>query len=273
MEAGDGTTSVVVLAGSLLHAAEKMLHHGRSQTSSFPVIIPHRLVFVSSPYRPRIVGIHPTVIAESFQRATEKATEILTGMSTKLDLSDRDSLLKSASTSLNSKVGSSWLVMSSYVILLSFPIYFAILPHHHHQVVSQYSGLLAPIAVDAVMQVIDPATATNVDLNDIRCVTKVGGTIDDTELVNGVVLTQSALKSAGGPARMEKAKIGIIQFQLSPPKPDVRFNGALILCSCALALSIPPSLFPPFPRLHIATPPHRWTTKSWSTITARWTRS
>ena len=50
---------------------------------------------------------------------------------------------------------------------------------------------------------------------------KVGGTIEDTELVEGVVLNQNIVVSAGGPTRMEKAKIGIIQFQLSAPKPDV----------------------------------------------------
>ncbi|KAI9288021.1 T-complex protein 1 subunit delta [Umbelopsis sp. AD052] len=163
IEAGDGTTSVVVLCSSLLAAAEKMLNK----------------------------GIHPTTIAESFQRAAAKAVEYLTQMSTQLDLGDRQSLLRAASTSLNSKI------------------------------VSQYSSLLAPIAVDAVLQVIDPATAHNVDLKDIRVVKKVGGTIDDTELVNGLVLTQNVVKSAGGPTRMEKAKIGLIQFQLSPPKPDM----------------------------------------------------
>src|SRR5439155_21893367 len=89
------------------------------------------------------------------------------------------------------------------------------------KIVSQYSNLLAPIAVDAVMRVIVPATAENVDLNDIRIVKKVGGTIDDTELVEGLVLNQGVIKNAGGPTRMEKAKIGLIQFQLSPPKPDV----------------------------------------------------
>lgn len=163
VEAGDGTTSVVVLAGSLLGAAQKMLSK----------------------------GIHPTTIAESFQRASHKANEFLTDVATPLDLSDRESLLKSASTSLNSKI------------------------------VSQYSGLFAPIAVDAVLKVIDPATAINVDLKDIRIVKKVGGTIDDTELVDGLVLAQNVVKSAGGPTRIEKAKIGLIQFQLSPPKPDV----------------------------------------------------
>ena len=40
--------------------------------------------------------------------------------------------------------------------------------------VSQYSSLLAPLSVDAVMKVIDPATATNVDLRDIKIIKKLG---------------------------------------------------------------------------------------------------
>ncbi len=50
-------------------------------------------------------GIHPTTIAQSFQRAAAKAVEYLTDMSTPVDLGDRESLLRAASTSLNSKVG------------------------------------------------------------------------------------------------------------------------------------------------------------------------
>jgi T-complex protein 1 subunit delta len=76
IEAGDGTTSVVVLAGSLLGAAEKMLDK----------------------------GIHPTIVAESFMKASSKAVEYLTEISTPVDLNDRDSLLRAATTSLNSKV-------------------------------------------------------------------------------------------------------------------------------------------------------------------------
>lgn len=162
-EAGDGTTSVVVIAGALLGAAERLLNK----------------------------GIHPTIIAESFQRAASRAVDILLEMSHKISLSDREDLIRAASTSLNSKI------------------------------VSQYSTLLAPMTVDAVLKVIDPATATNVDLHNIRIIKKVGGTIDDTELSDGLILTQNAVKSAGGPARMEKARIGLIQFQLSPPKPDM----------------------------------------------------
>ncbi|CAL1526764.1 unnamed protein product [Lymnaea stagnalis] len=162
IEAGDGTTSVVVLAGSFLDASANLLAR----------------------------GIHPTVISESFQRAAAKSTEILESMVTPLDLADRESLLKSASTSLNSKV------------------------------VSQYSSILSPIAVDAVMKVIDPATAKNVDLKDIKIVKKLGGTVEDTELIDGLVFT-SRLSGAGGPNKIEKAKVGLIQFCISPPKTDM----------------------------------------------------
>ena len=40
-------------------------------------------------------------------------------------------------------------------------------------------------------------------------------------MIEGLVLSQPVIKNGGGPVRMEKARIGLIQFQLSPPKPDV----------------------------------------------------
>jgi T-complex protein 1 subunit delta len=51
------------------------------------------------------------------------------------------------------------------------------------KVVSSNCDLLSPMAVDAVLKIIDPTTATNVDLKDIRLVKKLGGTIEDTELI------------------------------------------------------------------------------------------
>lgn len=162
VEAGDGTTTVVVLAGSLLDAAQKLL----------------------------LKGIHPTIISESFQRAAAKSAEILEGMAVPVELSDRESLLKSATTSLNSKV------------------------------VSQYSNILSPLCVDAVMKVIDPAKDTNVDLRDIKVIQKLGGTVEDTELIDGLVFNQRAASSSG-PSKVEKAKIGLIQFCISPPKTDM----------------------------------------------------
>jgi len=162
IEAGDGTTSVVVIAGSLLGAAERLLAK----------------------------GIHPTIISESFQRAAARAVQILQEISLPINLADRATLLKAASTSLSSKI------------------------------VSQ-EPKLAPMAVDAVLKTINPANAQNVDLRNVRILKKAGGVIDDSEMLDGLVLSQQAVKSAGGPTRIEKAKIGLIQFQLSPPKPDM----------------------------------------------------
>jgi T-complex protein 1 subunit delta len=162
IEAGDGTTSVVVIAGSLLGAADKLLDK----------------------------GVHPTLIAEAFQRAAAFSVQILHDMSQPISLTDRPALLKAASTSLSSKI------------------------------VSQ-EPKLAPMAVDSVLKVIDPKTAENVDLNNIRILKKIGGSLDESEMVDGLVLSQQVIKSGGGPTRMEKARIGLIQFQLSPPKPDM----------------------------------------------------
>jgi len=162
-EAGDGTTSVVVLAGSLLDAAEKLLSK----------------------------GLHPSAVAEGFRSAGRKAVEIVRNeLSTPIDLADTQTLQKCASTSLNSKV------------------------------VSQQSSLLAPIAVEAVFRATDKAV-DNIDLKDIRVLTVLGGTVEDTELMNGLLMSQ---KVTVGPKKVEKAKIGLIQFCISPPKTDMDMN-------------------------------------------------
>lgn len=166
IEAGDGTTSVVVIAGALLGACQTLLEK----------------------------GIHPSLVSESFQKACNKAVEVLHSMAIAVELTDRETLIRAAVTSLSSKV------------------------------VSQNANLLAPIAADAVLRIIDPQTATNVDLNDIKTVKKLGGTIDDTEIVDGIVFAKGCSHAADGPTRVEKAKIGLIQFCLSPPKTDMENN-------------------------------------------------
>merc|ERR1712054_541995 len=126
-EAGDGTTTVVVIAGSLLNSAKALL-----------------------------TKLHPNVISRSFRMAADKAVEILEGMSLPIDLADRGTMIKNAATSLNSKI------------------------------ISQNSSLLAPLAVDAVMKVTDPETHS-CDLSDIKIIKCFGGTVDDSEMVDGIV--------------------------------------------------------------------------------------
>jgi T-complex protein 1 subunit delta len=139
-------------------------------------------------------GIHPTMIAEAFKQAAAKAEEVLISIAKPVDLLDRESVLDALNTCLASKV------------------------------VHNNADVLAPIAVDAVLGVIDPQTATNVDLQDVRIVKQVGGTMDDTELVRGLVLERGAKHTAGGPSKIENAKIALIQFCLSAPKTDMENN-------------------------------------------------
>ena len=142
-------------------------------------------------------GIHPSGISDAFAVALQKALAIVERMAVPVDLADRDALVKAASTSLNSKV------------------------------VSQYSSLLAPIAVDAVLRVRtardkDESKPAFVDLNNIRIVKKLGGTIDDTCLIDGLILTQEAARGGSNSVtRVQNAKVALIQFCLSPPKTDV----------------------------------------------------
>jgi T-complex protein 1 subunit delta len=167
IEAGDGTTSVVVIAGALLRAAEELLQK----------------------------GLHASHISDGFQVALKKALEVIDDMSIPVDLNDRQKLIENAITSLSSKV------------------------------VSHHSDLLAPIAVDTVLQVIDKETATNADLNNIHVACKLGGTVDDSELINGLCFVdKKASHHAGGPTRIENAKIGLLQFPLSAPKTDLESN-------------------------------------------------
>merc|ERR1719230_320088 len=167
VEAGDGTTSVVVICGALLNACGLLLEK----------------------------GIHPTTITEAFQKSQAKADEILESIARPVDLTDREMLIKCVNTCLSSKV------------------------------ISANKETLSPIAVDAVCKVIDPATAIDVDLDrDIKIVKQIGGTIDDSELVSGLCFGKGVAHTAGGPTRIENAKIGLIQFWLSAPKTDMENN-------------------------------------------------
>ena len=90
------------------------------------------------------------------------------------------------------------------------------------KVVAANCELLSPMAVDAVLKIMDSKNATNVDLKDIKIVKKVGGTLDDTELIEGIVFDKCKPSSAsGGPTKIENAKIAVVQFQIATPKTDI----------------------------------------------------
>ena len=78
-EVGDGTTSVVVLAGSLLEKSEELVEK----------------------------NVHPTIIVDGYKQASKKALEILKQIAIKIDPKDANQLKKIATTSMNSKITSS----------------------------------------------------------------------------------------------------------------------------------------------------------------------
>ncbi len=164
--AGDGTTSVVVLAGALLGQAQVLLDK----------------------------NISPTVIADGFTEACNEAQKVVSDLEQTVELSNREALVQNCITSLSSKV------------------------------VSNYSEILAPIAVDAVLKLVKNGEVyhDDVDLKDIRVSKKLGGTIEDTKLVDGIVFPDNKIsKAAGGPSKIENPKIGLIQFCISHPKTDM----------------------------------------------------
>ena len=90
------------------------------------------------------------------------------------------------------------------------------------KVVSSSREILAPLAVDAVMSIVDPKVDTNVDLRNIRVNKKKGGTIDETAIIDGLCFPNNRpRRKAGGPTKMANANIAVIQFCLSSPKTDI----------------------------------------------------
>lgn len=75
-EVGDGTTSSVVMAGSLLEKAEELIDK----------------------------DVHPTVIVDGYKKCSSKANQILRNVSTLVKASDKDILNKISETSMSSKM-------------------------------------------------------------------------------------------------------------------------------------------------------------------------
>jgi archaeal chaperonin len=75
-EVGDGTTSVVVLAGALIERAEELISK----------------------------NVHPTVIVDGYRKSAFKSIEILNGIAMKVDGKEKDQLIKIAKTSMQTKL-------------------------------------------------------------------------------------------------------------------------------------------------------------------------
>ena len=162
-ESGDGTKSVVVLAGSLIENAEELFDK----------------------------NVHPAIVVEGFREASKKTIEFLKEISLEIDPKDKAILNKIAITTIASKL------------------------------VTTNSELLAKLVIDAALSVIEELGENKfkIDLDDIKVEKKAGGSLQDCQLIQGIVIDKEVAHS-GMPKRIQGAKITLINSALEVEKPE-----------------------------------------------------
>ncbi len=162
-EAGDGTTSAVILAGELLKRAESLIEQ----------------------------NIHPTIISQGYRLASAKALELLQGISQSVSVSDQETLKRIAVTSMASKS------------------------------VSFNREMLGDIAVKAVAAVAEKkGDSYSVDLDNVQLIKKQGGSMTDTQLIEGVIVDKEKVHT-GMPSRVENPKIALLDAALEIKKTEI----------------------------------------------------
>jgi thermosome len=165
-EVGDGTTSSVILAGALLGKAEDLINK----------------------------NVHPSVIVDGYDASSQRALDLLQKISVRVDVEDKEVLMKIAMTSMYSKI------------------------------VSEDSHTLSQIAVNATIQVAEKnelnGGSLRVDLDNIKVEKKAGASIHDTKLIKGIVLDKEVVHS-GMPKRIKNAKIALINSALEIEKTEM----------------------------------------------------
>jgi thermosome len=161
-EAGDGTTTAVIICGELLNKAEELIEK----------------------------NVHPTIIIDGYRKASEKALEVLEKMAIPVDINSQDYAKKAAMTSMASKL------------------------------VVDYREYLADLAVKAILAVAEKTgDKYKVDVEDVKVEKKPGESMQDTKLIQGIVLDKDVSHS-GMPKRVEKAKIALLDAALEIEKTE-----------------------------------------------------
>ncbi len=162
-ECGDGTTSTVIIAGELLKQAEALTDQ----------------------------GVHPTIIANGFRMASEKALEILKDISIEVIPKDKELLKNIAMTAMTGKsLGAS-------------------------------KDYLADIAVKAVSAVVEKKDGKLIaDIDNIKVEKKHGGSVLDTKIIEGIIIDKEPVHPSM-PRMLKKAKIALINSALEVKKTEV----------------------------------------------------
>ena len=167
-ETGDGTTTVVVIAGELLKQAEELLD----------------------------MDIHPSSIVEGYKLSRFKAFEILQEMSKDVAFEDVDILRNVAQTSMASKI------------------------------ISGEKDAVSVIVVNAVKAITEEKDGELfADIDNIQIQKKKGGSLTDTELIDGIILDKEFVHT-DMPKKITGAKILLLDkgLELSKTEIDAKIN-------------------------------------------------
>jgi len=141
-------------------------------------------------------NIHPTVIIEGYKRAMQFVEAEINKIAKNVSLNDVENLKKVAKSALSSKLA------------------------------GMYADKLANLVVDAVRKVTyEEAGKLIVDLDAIKIEKKVGGGIEDSELIDGVVIDKERVHPAM-PKVVRNARIVLINdaLEVKETETDARIN-------------------------------------------------
>ena len=141
-------------------------------------------------------NIHPTVITKGYKIAKEEALRILDEIATEINIDDEETLKKIVLTSLSGKAA------------------------------GKASPKLAEIIVKAVKAVARKENGKIIiDKDDIKRVKKHGASIDETQLINGIVIDKEVVHPQM-PKEVKNAKIALLDLalEIKEPETDTKIN-------------------------------------------------
>jgi thermosome len=140
--------------------------------------------------------IHPTVITRGFRLAKFKALEMLEKFSQKITINDETNLKRIANTAMTGKSA------------------------------ERASEMLTNLSVKAVKRIAEvKGKEVNIDTENIKIEKKQGGSMTDTELIEGIVLDKEVVHS-GMPKKIESAKIVLLDsaLEIKELEGDAKIN-------------------------------------------------
>ncbi|HEX17296.1 MAG TPA: thermosome subunit [Thermoplasmatales archaeon] len=141
-------------------------------------------------------NIHPTIISRGFKMASDKAVEILNSIAKPIKKDDTETLRNIAITAMASKGASA------------------------------AKEMLADLVVKAVRMVAEEIDGkTFVDLDNIQITKKQGGSISDTQVIEGIILDKERVHE-GMPKIVKNAKIALVNapFEVKKTEVDARIQ-------------------------------------------------